>query len=256
MFEGDETRACAPRIGAKAPDFSAVTTFGDMKLSDFKGRWVVLFSHPGDFTPVCTTEFISFTMYFPLFVQRNVQLIGLSIDSLHSHLGWVYNIFRNTGIEIPFPIIADRDMKIAQLYGMIAPAVSDTATVRNVFVIDENQIIRAILQYPMTTGRYIPEILRLVEALQTSDKDQVATPANWLPGTPVVVPPPNTYQQLMERVQNPQGYSCMDWYLCLKPDSAKEPVHENVQDKGKEAVKETIKENVKEPGRENGRKRN
>lgn len=219
MFEGiGDLRASLPQIGYRAPQFTAVTTFGEMKLSDFEGKWVVMFSHPGDFTPVCTTEFIAFARYFPFFVQRNVQLIGLSIDSLHSHLGWVYNIFRNTGIEIPFPVIADRDMKIAVLYGMISPAVSETSTVRSVFIIDDKQIIRAILQYPQSTGRFIPEILRIIDSLQTVDREKVATPANWLPGYPVVVPPPMTYQQLKERVQNPQGYSCMDWYLCMKPD--------------------------------------
>ena len=218
VYIDDMNRTCAPQIGTKAPDFSAVTTFGDMKLSDFAGKWIVLFSHPGDFTPVCTTEFVSFAMYFPYFTQRNVQLIGLSIDSLHSHLGWVYNIYKNTGVEIPFPVIADRDMKVARLYGMIAPAISDTSTVRSVFIIDDKQIIRAVLQYPNTTGRSIPEIIRIIDALQTYDRGKAATPANWCPGAPVVVPPPNTYEQLKERVQNKHGYSCIDWYLCMKPD--------------------------------------
>lgn len=215
---------CPPKLGEKAPEFTVMTTFGPIKLSDFKGKWVVLFSHPGDFTPVCTTEFLAFTMYFPYFVQRNVQLIGLSIDSNYSHLAWVYNIYRNTGVEIPFPIIDDRDFKVATLYGMISPAVSDTSTVRNVYIIDDKQIIRTILQYPLTTGRCIPEILRIIDALQTSDRDKVVTPANWVPGMPVVVPPPVTYQQLKERVKNPEGYSCVDWYLCFKPDRKREIV--------------------------------
>ena len=222
MYIDDANKMHVPQIGTKAPDFSAVTTFGDMKLSDFAGRWVVLFSHPGDYTPVCTTEFISFAVYFSYFIQRNVQLIGLSIDSLHSHLSWVYNIYKNTGIEIPFPIIADRDMRVAKLYGMINPAVSNTLTVRNVFIIDDKQIIRAILQYPSTIGRSIPEIIRIIDALQTSDRDKVAIPANWCPGAPVVLPAPNTYEQLKERVQNTHGYSCIDWYLCMKPDKSHE----------------------------------
>lgn len=210
MFEAVEMRASLPQIGYKAPQFSARTTFGDIKLSDFAGKWVVMFSHPADFTPVCTTEFITFAMYYPLFVQRNVQLMGLSIDSIYSHLAWVYNIYRNTGIEIPFPVIADLDMKVATLYGMISPAVSDTSTIRSVFIIDDQQIIRAILQYAQSTGRYIPEIIRIIDSLQTVDRYKVVTPANWLPGSPVVVPPPQTYQQLKERVQNPEGYSCTD----------------------------------------------
>ncbi len=220
-IDQDVPRVCLPQIGAKAPDFEAETTFGRIKLSDYKGKWVVLFSHPGDFTPVCTTEFIAFARYCPHFAQRNVQLIGLSIDSLHAHLGWVYNIFRNTRIEIPFPIIADRDMAVSKLYGMISSSMSDTSTVRSVFIIDENQILRAILYYPQTTGRYIPEIIRIIDSLKTADAKKVVTPANWLPGSPVVVPPPMTYQQLKERVQNPHGYSCMDWYLCMKPDKPK-----------------------------------
>lgn len=217
-INSDIQRVCLPEIGAKAPDFEAVTTFGTLKLSDFKGKWVVLFSHPGDFTPVCTTEFIAFAKYYPQFERRNTQLIGLSIDSLHAHLGWVYNIYRNTGIEIPFPVIADRDMRVAKLYGMISSSMSDTSTVRSVFIIDENQILKLILYYPQTTGRYIPEILRVIDALKTSDAQHVVTPANWLPGSPVIVPPPKTYEELKDRVTKPHGYTCMDWYLCMKPD--------------------------------------
>lgn len=218
MFEGVDIRPSLPQIGYRAPDFSAKTTFGDIKLSDFKGKWVVLFSHPASFTPVCTTEFLAFAMYFPYFCERNVQLIGLSVDSIYSQLAWVYNIYRTTGVEIPFPVIADLNKEVATLYGMMSPAVSDTSTVRSVFIIDDNQIIRAILQYPLTTGRYIPEILRIIDSLQTVDRDKVVTPANWFPGMPVAVPAPQTYQQLKERVQDTQGMSCIDWYLCFKPD--------------------------------------
>lgn len=205
-----------PQIGSRAPDFDAVTTFGPLKLSEQEGKWVVLFSHPGDFTPVCTTEFIEFARYYPYFVQRNAQLIGLSIDSNPAHLAWVYNIYRNTGIQIPFPVIADRDGSVARMYGMIASNVSNTETVRFVFIIDDKQVIRAILAYPMTNGRNIPEILRLLVALQTTDQEKVVTPANWMPGMPALLPPPKTYNELLERLQNPGGMMCKDWYLCYK----------------------------------------
>lgn len=205
-------------IGMKAPDFYADTTMGPMQMSDYKGSWLVFFSHPGDFTPVCTTEFIAFANANPAFESRNTKLLGLSIDSNPSHLAWVYSIFEDTGIEIPFPVVADRMGDVARLYGMIAPDVSETQTVRNVFIIDPDQIVRAILTYPLTNGRNIPEILRLVEALQTTDEYQVVTPANWVPGQPVMVPPPRTYEQLLERVNNPggMGLTCEDWWWCYK----------------------------------------
>lgn len=167
------------RIGMKAPDFSAATTFGPIKLSDYQGKWVVLFSHPGDFTPVCTTEFLAFSKAQPQFEARGAQLLGLSIDSNPSHLAWVYAIYVATGVQVPFPIIADRTGEIARLYGMMAPDVSRQETVRNVFFIDPEQTIRAILVYPLTNGRSIPEILRLLTALQTTDREHVVTPANW-----------------------------------------------------------------------------
>lgn len=150
------------------------------------------------------------------FEERNAQLIGLSIDSNPSHLAWVYNIYQNTGIQIPFPVIADRDGSIARLYGMIAPEESTTATVRNVYFIDPNQIIRAVLVYPLSTGRNTYEMLRLLVALQTADREKVATPANWLPGDPVVVPPPQTYDELLRRLEGEEGLCCVDWYLCYK----------------------------------------
>lgn len=205
-------------IGMKAPDFEATTTFGKIKLSDYKGKWVVLFSHPGDFTPVCTTEFIAFSEANPKFEEMNAQLLGLSIDSNPSHLAWVNNIFENTGIEVPFPVIADRVGDIARLYGMVAPNVSNQETVRNVYIIDPNQVIRAILIYPLTNGRNIFEILRLVEALQTTDREKVVTPANWLPGNPVLVPPPKTFKELRARETDPSALNlkCMDWYICYK----------------------------------------
>ena len=210
---------CLPSLGTKAPNFSANTTFGPIKLSDYKGKWVILFSHPGDFTPVCTTEFLCFAKYYSNFQKRNTELIGLSVDSNSSHLAWVYNIYRNTGVEIPFPIIDDRKMEISQLYGMISEPMSDSSTVRSVFIIDPNQILRTILYYPLTTGRNIPEIVRIIDALQTSDEQKVVTPADWLPGMPVILPPPKTYKELKQRISNcEKNKECIDWYLCFVPD--------------------------------------
>jgi len=204
-----------PRIGEKAPEFKAVTTQGTINFpSDYKGSWVILFSHPADFTPVCTTEFIAFSQAEAEFKALNVQLIGLSIDSVHSHLAWVMNVKEKMGVEIPFPIIADLDMNVASKYGMIHPGQSSTAAVRAVFFIDDKGILRAMIYYPLSNGRYIPEIIRLVKALQTTDKAGVATPANWQPGEKVVVPAPATMEDAKVRLS--QGYECKDWYLCFK----------------------------------------
>lgn len=205
-------------IGMKAPDFTATTTIGTLSMSDYNGHWVVFFSHPGDFTPVCTTEFIAFTKAVGDFCAINTMLLGLSIDSNPSHLAWVNCIKKLTGIEIPFPIIADRSGEVAAKYGMIAPDVTSQETVRNVYIIDPNQIIRAIFIYPLTNGRCIPEILRLVTAMQISDAYGVVTPANWVPGDPVMVPPPKTYFDQQERIEDPEslGLSCKDWFWCYK----------------------------------------
>jgi len=212
-------------IGMKAPDFTANSTYGPLKLSNYNGKWVILFSHPGDFTPVCTTEFLAFAQAEGEFSARNAQLIGLSIDSNPSHLAWVYAIYMTTGITIPFPVIADRMGDVANLYGMIAPNVSNHETVRNVFFIDPQQIIRAILVYPLTNGRSIPEILRLLTALQTTDQYKVVTPANWQPGQPTMVPAPQTYNQLVSREQNPQGQrlECKDWFWCYNTQLPEAP---------------------------------
>lgn len=208
------------RIGMEMPDFEAITTQGPINFKEFKkDKWCVFFSHPGDFTPVCTTEFIAFSRACQYFDERNTCLLGLSVDSNASHLAWLYNIYQNTGIKIPFPVIADRDASIARKFGMISPEVDNTKTVRNVYIIDENDIIRAILIYPLTIGRSIPEILRIIDALQTVDSDNVVTPANWLPGNPVIVPPPQTIEELYNRVSNPCDLNCMDWYLCFKQDN-------------------------------------
>ncbi len=205
--------APVPGLGDAAPDFTAVTTDGVKSLSGYRGKWVIFFSHPGDFTPVCTTEFIAFARRYQDFRDRNTELLGLSIDSNSSHIAWIINIFRNTGIEIPFPIVEDRDMKIAGMFGMIQPGVSATETVRSTFFIDPNGIIRAILTYPLTNGRNIGEILRLLDALQTTDMQRVVTPANWRPGSPAVLPPPRTVDAAWERMETHDN--CLDWYLCF-----------------------------------------
>jgi peroxiredoxin (alkyl hydroperoxide reductase subunit C) len=203
-----------PIIGEPAPDFEALTTNGIIKLSNLKGKWVVMFSHPADFTPVCTTEFMAFAGVADELKSLNVQLMGLSIDSVHSHLAWIKNVKDKMGVDIPFPIIADLDMAVAKKYGMIHPGQSSTATIRTVFFIDDKGILRAMIYYPLTNGRYIPEIIRLVKALQTTDKYGVATPANWQPGDKVVVPAPKNKAEMDKRLS--EGYECKDWYLCFK----------------------------------------
>ena len=214
MEEVKEQAISLPRIGEPAPAFEAVTTQGLVRLEDFKGSWLVLFSHPADFTPVCTTEFIAFAEIYPELQQRGVELLGLSVDSTSSHIAWIRNIEEKTGVKIPFPIIADLNKEVSNAYGMVHPGQSKTETVRCVFVIDPNQIIRVILYYPLTTGRNMDEILRIIDALQTTDANKVATPANWRPGEMVVVPPPTTQEMAEERLK--QGYECVDWYLCKK----------------------------------------
>lgn len=203
-----------PRLGSPAPKFQAVTTMGQVSLDDFKGSWLILFSHPADFTPVCTTEFIAFAQIQEALRERNVELMGLSIDSVYSHIAWVRNIEEKTGVKISFPVIADLNKEVASLYGMVMPGESKTETSRCVFVIDPEGIVRAMIYYPLTTGRNTDEILRLVDALQTSDVHKVGTPANWQPGQQVIVPPPNTAEMAEERVN--AGYQCFDWYFCKK----------------------------------------
>ena len=210
------------KIGQKAPNFNAVTTYGDVCLEDYAGSWLILFSHPGDFTPVCTTEMIAFSRAYPYFQNMNTQLLGLSIDSNSSHLAWMYDIYCRTGIKIPFPIIADRSGEIARMYGMISSDISNTQTVRNVFIIDDKGTIRTILVYPLNVGRFIPEILRTVEALQMADCTNGSTPANWRTGDPVIVPMPQTYCELEERQQYlSQNNNGISWYLSFKEPEQK-----------------------------------
>jgi peroxiredoxin (alkyl hydroperoxide reductase subunit C) len=203
-----------PRLGQPAPQFQAETTHGTIRLEDFKGSWLILFSHPADFTPVCTTEFVAFAEIAPELKKRNVELMGLSIDSTYSHIAWVRNIEQHFKVQIPFPVIADLNKEVATLYGMIMPGESKTETSRCVFVIDPNQIVRAMIYYPLTTGRNMDEILRVTDALQTTDKHGVATPANWRPGDKVIVPAPKTTEGAEERVK--AGLDCADWYFCTK----------------------------------------
>ena len=200
-----------PRINDQAPDFEAKSTHGPLKLSDFKGKWVVLFSHPADFTPVCTTEFVEFAQRSDEFRKRNAQLIGLSVDSVPAHIAWIRNIEQHFGVKIDFPVVADLDTKVAQKYGLIHPGASETATVRAVFIIDDKQKVRGIIYYPMTCGRNIEEVLRAVEAMQTADANACATPANWKPGDKVVVPPPQTTEDAEKRLQS--DYEVTDWYF-------------------------------------------
>lgn len=214
MEEQAEQVVAMPRLGEKAPEFEAPTTHGVLKLSDFKGSWLIMFSHPADFTPVCTTEFMAFAEIFPELQKRGVELLGLSVDSITAHIAWVRNIEEKMGVKIPFPVIADLSKEVSMKFGMLHPGQSKTETVRTVFVIDPNQVIRLILYYPLSTGRNMAEILRVVDALQTTDKHGVATPANWKPGDMAIVPPPQTQEAAAERLN--QGYECVDWYLCRK----------------------------------------
>ena len=200
-----------PRLNQAAPDFCALTTHGERSLSDYRGKWLILFSHPADFTPVCTTEFIAFARRAEDFKALNCELLGLSIDSHFAHIAWVRNIEEKFGVGIPFPIIADLSMTVAQAYGMIQPGASDTAAVRATFLIDPDGVLRAMVYYPMTNGRSIDEFLRLLQALQTSDAHQVATPESWRPGEPVIVPPPATTEAAKSRVA--EGYDTTDWYF-------------------------------------------
>ena len=205
-----------PRIGDNAPDFEAVTTKGKIKFSNFaKDKWVVLFSHPADFTPVCTTEMSGFAKRKAEFDKLNTELIGLSIDSIHSHLAWVNNVRDNSGVYFDFPIIADIDMKVSKLYGMLQPNESETAAVRAVFFIDPSKKIRLIMYYPLNVGRNMNEILRVLEALQVSDKYKVAMPLDWKKGEKVIVPPPKTLDEMNERIENTE-YEKVDFYLAKK----------------------------------------
>lgn len=205
-----------PRIGDTAPDFEAVTTTGKLKFSEFaQDKWVVLFSHPADFTPVCTTEMSGFARRKDEFEALNTKLIGLSIDSVHAHLAWVNNVRENTGVYFDFPIIADLDMNVSRLYGMLQPNESETAAVRAVFFIDPLRKVRLIMYYPLNVGRNMDEILRVLEALQVSDEHKVALPLDWKKGDKVIVPPPKTLSEMDERLAD-ETLEKIDFYLAKK----------------------------------------
>lgn len=199
-----------------APDFMANTTIGPVQFSDYaKDSWVVLFSHPADFTPVCTTEMSGFAERKAEFDALGTKLMGLSIDSVHAHLGWVNNVEKNTGVYFDFPIIADIDMKVSKLYGMLQPNESETAAVRAVFFIDPKRKIRLIMYYPLNVGRNMDEIFRVLKGLQVADKEGVALPLNWKPGEKVIVPPPKTLDEMKARIAD-QTLEKVDFYLARK----------------------------------------
>ena len=200
------------RLGDPAPDFTQESTEGPIHFNEWKGdSWAILFSHPADFTPVCTTEFMGFAKAADRFKALNCELLGLSIDSVHSHIAWMRSIEEKFGVEIPFPIIDDLSMNVAKAFGMIHPGASDTSAVRATFLIDPEGVVRAMVYYPMSNGRSVEEFIRLLTALQTSDANKVATPENWRPGEPVIVPPPATAEAAKARAN--EGYDYTDWYF-------------------------------------------
>ncbi|MBN1763759.1 MAG: peroxiredoxin [Sedimentisphaerales bacterium] len=213
-----------PMIGEKAPSFEAETTQGLIRFpEDYKGKWVIFFSHPADFTPVCTTEFMTFASMAEDFKRLNCELLGLSIDSTYSHIAWLRTIkekivYKNMkDVEVQFPVISDLTMEVAKAFGMLQPAASTTQAVRSVFMIDPKAIVRAILAYPLGNGRNMDEIMRILLAMQHSDEHGIATPANWQPGDDVIVPPPGSCGAAKERVeQSGKDIHCLDWFLCLK----------------------------------------
>ena len=209
-----ETSFGLPRLNEPAPAFDALTTHGRRRLADYRGKWLILFSHPADFTPVCTTEFMAFARRADAFAALDTELLGLSIDSHYAHIAWMRSIKETFGVEIPFPIIADLDMKTAQAFGMIQPGASDTQAVRATFVIDPEGVLRAMVYYPMTNGRSVDEFLRLVTALQTSDRHKVATPENWEPGQDVIVPTPQTAEAAEARLS--EGFDTKAWYYSTR----------------------------------------
>jgi peroxiredoxin (alkyl hydroperoxide reductase subunit C) len=222
--------ASMPRIGEQAPPFTAVTTQGPINFpADYAGKWVIFFSHPADFTPVCTSEFITFASMRDQFAAYNTELVGLSVDGLYSHIAWLRTIkekitFRDMhDVDVTFPLIEDVSMKIAEKYGMIMPGEDSTKAVRAVFVVDPQGKIRAIIYYPLSLGRNFDELLRVIKALQTADHFEVATPADWRPGDPVIVPPPGSCGTAAQRIsQQAEGLHCEDWFFCTKEIPAEE----------------------------------
>lgn len=213
----DTPTSAIPTIGSPAPDFTQASTQGPVSLRDerFAGKWIVLFSHPYDFTPVCSTEFVGFAQRADQFAAAGVQLIGLSVDSVYSHIAWMRSLERDHGIKVDFPVLADLDKKVASAYGMIHPGASDMAPVRAVFVIDPKRVIRALVYYPMNVGRDLDEVLRLVRGLQYVDANAgTACPANWRPGDKIILPPPATSEAAAARLAEHEGNpDAKDWYF-------------------------------------------
>jgi len=215
-----------PLIGDDAPSFKAVTTQGSISFpEDYKGKWVILFSHPADFTPVCTSEFMAFATMEEEFKALNTELIGLSVDSLYAHIAWLRTIKEKIeykgmkNVEVNFPLIEDIKMDVAKKFGMIQPNQSNTQAVRAVFIIDPESKIRTILYYPLSTGRNMDEIKRIILALQKADKESVATPADWRPGDDVIVPPAGSCGTAKERMESQDDDTyCIDWFMCLRKD--------------------------------------
>jgi peroxiredoxin (alkyl hydroperoxide reductase subunit C) len=207
-----------------APSFKAETTMGEIHFpEDYKGKWIIFFSHPADFTPVCTTEFMTFASMQQEFRALNTELVGLSIDSTYSHIAWLRTIKEKikykgmSEVEVLFPVISDLTMEVSRLYGMLQPGESNTQAVRAVFIIDPQSKVRAILYYPLSNGRNMDEVKRLVVAMQHSDKYHVATPANWKLGDDVIIPPPGSCGSAKDRVNDAgDDYYCLDWFMCLK----------------------------------------
>ncbi|MDD3876669.1 MAG: peroxiredoxin [Bacteroidales bacterium] len=225
----DEKNYAMPRIGEKAPEFKAVTTQGNINFpSDYKGSWVILFSHPADFTPVCTSEFMTFATMEKQFNEANCKLVGLSVDGLYSHIAWLRTIKEKIeykgmkNVEVTFPLIEDITMEVAMKYGMMMPGESNTKAVRAVFIIDPNGIIRTIIYYPLSLGRNFDELYRAVIALQTADAFSIATPADWRPGDDVIVPTAGSCGVAKERMEGKENLKCYDWFFCTKPLSKEE----------------------------------
>jgi peroxiredoxin 2/4 len=212
-----------PRIGEKAPSFKAVTTQGEINFPEqYSGNWIILFSHPADFTPVCTSEFMTFASLENEFEKYNCKLVGLSVDGLYSHIAWLRTIKEKIeykgmkNVEVKFPLIEDITMEVAKKYGMIQPGESSTKAVRAVFVIDPKGIIRTIIYYPLSLGRNFDELLRVIVALQTADAFSIATPADWRPGDDVIVPPAGSCGVAKERMEGKEDIKCYDWFFCTK----------------------------------------
>lgn len=203
-------------IGRLAPDFIALSTQGYIRLSDYRGKWVVLTSHPSAFGAVSTTEIISVAQDYPRLSEQNIEIIGLTTDNIYSILAWVNDIYQNTGISIPFPIISDTDLSLSELYGMISADRTFGATVRSNFIIDPSGKIKAIITLPVSTGANGEEILRILKSILINENYNLHTPANWKPGDPVVVPNPVSYEEMVSRAENSEnlGYYCPLWYLC------------------------------------------